>query len=267
MSESSRRRSWLGVVTFGLGALLATSALAAGCGGKGDDGSSTADTGTTADVGGIDTTLVDSGKDTATATDTKPAVDSTVTYDAPGSLFDAVIPDVVFEGGGSSGACYDCTKAKCAAELTTCDADVRCRGLALCVLIDCKASTTDFACLLGCGTSYGVTSLTDPIVGEAQAIATCTQKNCAADCPAIPGGGDGGTTTDASTDAAKSDASADAADGTPAKAGGQLGSTPKTTAGAGETPVDPEVVEVLRQFAASFSESERQVVIDQLSSH
>ncbi len=267
MSESSRRRSWLGLVTFGAGALIAVSAVGAGCGGKSEDAPSSTDTGTTVDSGGgVDTTVADSAKDTAVAPDSKPAVDSTVTYDAPGSLFDASIPDVVFEGGGSSGACYDCTKAKCKDELTKCDADVRCRGLALCILIDCKGSTTDTTCLFGCAASYGVSSPSDPIVSEALAIGNCTQKNCGADCPAIPGGGgDGGTTTDAAkTDSASSDGSADTP---PAAKFDHFGATPKTTPGAGEQSIDPALADALHDFAASFSGVERQVVIDQLSSH
>jgi hypothetical protein len=201
----ARTSPWLAVVTILTGGAFAVIGTTAGCGSKADDGNVTpADTG----IGFVD--AKDTGvsmPDTTTA-----AMDTEPQYDVPGSLFDASLPDITFEGGKTLGGCYDCTTDKCKMQVEACDTEPRCRGLVLCILTKCGGSTSDFGCLLGCGSDFGVTGLDDPIASKGFAVGTCVQNNCKDACPIPTDGGMGGTDakTDAPADAAPADAATDA---------------------------------------------------------
>lgn len=219
--------------------LFFTSMASSGCGGS--ESSGTTDT----DSGPGDTTPA---KDTAVA-DTKPEAapdttvdDTTKVYDAPGSLFDAVIPDIAFEGDVTAAGCYDCTLTHCHDQVATCDKDPRCRGFLLCVLINCKASTTDTACLVGCAGDYDVT-LGDPIIGTMTNILSCTQANCKKECPVVVL--DGGV--DAKPTDAPKEASADASDSADAGADAHPILRPHGAE------IEPKVIDVMVDFAATFA--------------
>lgn len=228
-------------------------AIAVGCGGKSQDGPELPPE----DTGTVDTgvAVIEAGKDSGT--DTGSAAKDT--GDVPGSLFDASIPDVAFEGGKTSGACYDCIKDKCSAELTKCDADARCRGLTLCLLVECGGSTTDTTCLFGCALKYDVTSPSDPVATLALGVANCSQSKCTEKCPSAPDAGPADVKTDAAS-------------------GGSGGGTPGTpgTPGSPGTPgfgkgksVDPKVIEMLSAINASYAQTPEASagLVDSLKSH
>lgn len=238
----ARTNPWLAVLTILAGGALAVSFSTVGCGGGVEQ------TPATTDTGGADTgiTIVDSTKpDTGT-----PMMDSEKTYDVPGSLFDATVPDVEFEGGKTSGGCYACTLDKCKSEVEVCDKDPRCRGLFLCVLTECAGSFTDFGCAAGCAFKFDVTGLSDPVIGKAQAVGNCVQNKCSDKCPNPPMAGDAGS------DAPKTDAPkpADAvSDGETGAMGGMGFKFAGSAGGAKDLQsVDPRVVEVLMSIAATF---------------
>ncbi len=260
---------------FMLGALGTTTV---GCGSKTEE--APAETGVViVDSTSPDTRPVDTG--------TAP-VDSEMQYDVPGSLFDATIPDVVFEGGKTAQGCYDCTTDKCKAQLQECDKDARCRGVLLCVLVDCAGKFTDQACVIGCAFGFGVMSLSDPIVGKLQTVAACNQSNCADVCPAAPG--DAGpapdtkpaadaadsaiadsTATDSATADTNTDARTDAADAkSDSETGAMMGNAfqiqKETFMPNKLQSVDPAVVDVLLEVSTSFGHpAVRQGVIDHLN--
>ncbi len=222
-------KPFLAFFTVVAGAALAASVTSVGCGGSVDEPTAQPDT-APVDTGItiIDTTPADTGT---------PMKDSEVTYDVPGSLFDASVPDVVLDGGKTSGACYGCTLDKCKTEVAECDKDARCRGLFLCVLTDCAGSFTDFGCAAGCAFKFGVTGLSDPIIGKAQAIGTCVQNKCTAECPAPPMMGDGGAPSDAMK----------------TEVGGMGFKSSLPSAGSKNLQsVDPKVVDVLMDLGNSF---------------
>jgi len=231
------------------GSVLGLASLGAGCG----------STSETAPPPAPDTTpvFVDSAGDVAKDTKDSAVEDTTVSYDVPGSIFDAEIPDVVIDGI-SLPACVDCLRTKCKSELAACDSDPKCRGLTLCVLIDCKGSFTDTGCLFGCAGKYGVTSPSDPVVPLALAIGDCSNKNCKSECPTPDGGI---PTSDAKTDG-------------PEGGGGGGGSggfgggfeTPKSYSYKGMS-IDPKVVEALQSLAMSLDGDPalKQSAIDALS--
>ena len=190
--------------------------------------------------GGSDIALLDGAKDT-TSTDT--GTTTTDTY-VPGSLFDAVIPDVTFEGGKTAAGCYGCITDACKAEMTTCDKDPRCRGLTLCILLDC-GTTPDTTCLITCALKYDVTSVSDPVAATALAVADCAQKKCGDKCPAPPG--DGGTGTG---DAKKGDAETGGSGG---GSGGGLPGSPGMPASPAFKTVDPKVIEMLQTIKDSYA--------------
>lgn len=230
----ARTKPFLAFFTILAGAALAGSVTSVGCGGSVDEqpaqpDTAPVDTGITI----IDTTPADTGT---------PMMDSEMTYDVPGSLFDATVPDVVFEGGKTSGGCYACTLDKCKAEVAECDKDPRCRGLFLCVLTDCAGSFTDFGCAAGCAFKFGVTGLSDPIIGKAQAVGGCVNMQCSAECPAPPAMGDGGMDGSAVSDAMK------------AEVGGSGFKSSLPSAGGAKDlqTIDPKVVEVLMDLGNSF---------------
>lgn len=192
-----RRSNWLGFVTVLAGGVITAASLAVGCGGKTDEPGET----TPADTG---VGIVESGPDTSAPKDTGSVeVDS----GSSGSIYDAVIPDIAFGDGKTSGGCVACAGKECKKELDACDADPKCRGLFLCVLTECAGSFTDYSCAIGCGIKFGVTSLSDPVLGLAQDVGVCLNSKCSADCPSAPSGGDGGTADAPKSDAATSDAS------------------------------------------------------------
>lgn len=192
----SRTNRWLALFTILGGAVVAVGLTASGCGGSVDDPATT----TTTDTGAPDTgslVVVDSAKpDTGTTMS-----DSEMMYDVPGSLFDATIPDVVFEGGKTAGGCYGCALTSCKTEAEECDKDPRCRGLFLCVVSDCAASFTDLTCALGCAGRFGVTGLGDPVVGKVRTLGTCVQNKCSMECPSAPETGASDAPKEASADA------------------------------------------------------------------
>ena len=261
---------WVGALALISGAVLGAATVAGGCGGKTDDVAP----GTT--DSGPDIALVETPADTGGPKDTGKVVDdSAKAYDVPGSLFDVTIPDVDFGDGVTSGGCYDCTKKNCSKELAACDADPRCRGMALCVLIDCKGSTTDTACLFSCAGKFDVTGLSDPIVPLVQAIGTCTQANCKALCPAPPTAGDSGTKDSGKADGTSTESgstevgSAETGTSLPPAPGKPPGSPTPAAAAAKMSidRIDPKVIEVLQSFAASMEGDSNlsQSVIDVLN--
>lgn len=235
--------------------------IAVGCGGKSQDGPELPPE----DTGAVDTgiAVIEAGKDSG-GTDTGAAKD---TGDVPGSLFDATLPDIAFEGGKTVGGCYDCTKTQCKDELTKCDADPRCRGLTLCILVECGGSTTDTTCLFGCALKYDVTSPTDPVASLALGVANCTQSKCTDKCPTAP---------DAGADA-KADVKTDGASVEGGAGGGGTPGTPGTPGlpaspglpGAGAKSVDPKVIEMLSGMNASFAATPEATsgLVDALQSH
>ena len=261
IGNTAHRIRILGALSAMAVGALSLSVLAGGCGGKTNDQAPADDTDTgIVDSGTVapDTTPADTAKpDTTPPKPDTSDLDTEPTYDAPGSLFDVDIPDVVFEGGKTAAACYACTEKNCHDELAACDKDVRCRGLSLCVLIDCKGSTTDLGCLAGCASSYDVTSFSDPVAAKALAIANCTRSKCAGDCPSVPLPGDGGTdsaTTDSTSTDTGSTPDAAVRDASPA-------ATPPHKAP--PMSIDPQLIEALQSFCAAFEgdpEAKRAVV-------
>ena len=246
----ARRNRILGLACATAGLVLATSMMAGGCGGSESGGGETVDTGTDTGV------AADTAKDTAPA-DTKPEVAPDTgpvsNYDAPGSLFDAVIPDVVFDGDVTAAGSYDCTLAHCHDQVAACDKDERCRGFLLCVLVDCKASFTDTTCLFGCAGEYDVTGLSDPIVGEVRDILTCSGGACASECPAVPL--DGGFDATPPPDGATDDAGAGEA------SSGEVGPGEAGTAyhpsgwhaPSGSKAIDPKLVDFMCEVQTTFA--------------
>lgn len=251
-----RAHRWLGALTMCTGGLLAAVVLSAGCGGKSEDAPVVEDT-----------APVDTG--IAVVKDTAPADTSAVdTGEEPsGSLFDADIPDIVFEGGKTAKGCYDCTIDKCKSEVAACDKDAKCRGLLLCVLTTCT-SFSDTTCVIGCAVGAGVTSLMDPVVATIQSVGTCNQMSCSDKCPELPDAGMGPTDSGPKSDASSTDGSASdgstASDGGSAPDGGGSAFAPKVPAG---KHVDPKVVEILQSVVSSFAANPlaRDGVVDQLS--
>jgi hypothetical protein len=229
-------RSFLAFFTILAGTALAGSIASVGCGGSVDEPPAQPDTAP------VDTgiTIIDSTADTGTT-----MMDAEKTYDVPGSLFDATIPDVAFEGGKTSGGCYACTLSKCKSEVEVCDKDPRCRGLFLCLVTECGGSTMDFGCAFGCGAKFDVSSLTDPVVGKAQAVGTCVQNKCADDCPAGAMMGDAGKTDAAKADAVTTDVASES--------GMAFMSSAGPAGGAKSYHMDPELgaalLEISRQMA------------------
>lgn len=197
----------LSVLTMLAGGLFVVAANTAGCGGKTDE-PSTEPTDTGVSI------VTDAGPDTSAPVDTgTPMVDSGTTWDVPGSLYDADIPDIIFDGGTSAASCVGCAGRECKKEVDACDSDPQCRGLLLCALTKCGGSTTDLSCLMGCLGEYGV-GFSDPVVGTVYAVGTCVQKKCTSDCP-VPADA-GAPKPDAKSDApgdATGDATGDAETG------------------------------------------------------
>ena len=237
----ARQNPWLAVLTLAAGGVLAASASTVGCGGKTDEApAAPADTGTIS--------IVDSSSDTGAVDTGTVVVDSGKGYDVPGSLFDADIPDIAFEGGTTAAGCYDCTLDKCEAEVKECDKDPRCRGLLLCVLTECAGSFTDVGCAFGCATKFDVSGLGDPVISKASSVGTCVQGKCAGACPSAPTP-DGGV-ADAKTDSASETGAAE----TGGSGSGFKFSSPSTP-GAGEQSIDPRVLDVLQQVVAPYQGS------------
>jgi hypothetical protein len=248
-----RSNSLLAVLTMLAGSTFLVSTTAVGCGGKTDEpGQSTpADTGVVivTDSGTPDTTTPP--KDTA-----PPVEDTAEAFDVPGSIYDAVFPDVVFEGGKSTATCIGCATKECKKELDACDADARCRGLLLCVLTDCAGSFTDFSCAAGCAFKFGVSGLGDPVIGKVQSVGTCINSKCTADCPSAP--------SDAG--APKPDAPPPSPDGAivvdaaPAETGAYM--IFPESAGKDLRSIDPKVVELLQSLVGDLGVEARQGLVD-----
>lgn len=195
----ARTNPWLALITIITGASIAVAATP-GCGSKTDEGNVTPNPDTGLSI--QDDTSV---KDTTPADTGSTVVDSDKQYDVPGSLFDAVIPDVTFDGGKTAAGCFDCTTDKCKAEVEACDADPRCRGLVLCAMTDCAGSFSDYGCLFGCASKFDVMGTSDPIIPKAMAVGQCVQKECSAACPLPPDSGMMGGDAKADTKDAVSD--------------------------------------------------------------
>lgn len=242
---------WLALLTIVGGAAVAVGLSTAGCGGSVDDPGTTTDTGSP-DTGSI--VVLDSSKpDTGTAT----MPDTEVMYDVPGSLFDATIPDVVFEGGKTAAACYGCALSTCKKEAEECDKDARCRGLFLCVVSDCGASFTDLGCAFGCAGKFGVSSPSDPVVAKVQSLGTCVQNKCSAECPSPPDAG--------AADTKKADVASDGM-----VDGSAFMIFPEGKDGAKKAQsIDPKVAEILMQLGSTFDgrPAARDELIKQFNAH
>jgi hypothetical protein len=232
------------------GAVLGVASSAGGCGGSTTEPAATPDT---TPVVVLDSST-DGGKDTKDST----VEDTTESYDVPGSIFDAPIPDVIIDGV-SLPLCVDCLRTKCTSELTACDADPKCRGLTLCVLIECKGSFTDTGCLLTCAGKYGVTSPADPVVPMALAIGDCSNKNCKSECPTP----EGGVPLDSGPKDSGKDATAEASMG---GGGGGSFESPKAYSYKGMS-IDPKVIDALQSLAIGLDGDPalKQSAIDALS--
>ena len=227
------------------GLVLAGAAVAGGCGGSESGGSETTDTGTP-DTGVVaDTSKPDT---TPAETTSETPADTTKEYDAPGSLFDADIPDIVFDGDVTAVGCYDCTTTQCHDQVAECDKDVRCRGTLLCILTTCT-SFSDTTCALGCAGEYDVTA-TDPILGTLLGIGTCVRNKCADSCPALPGGGDATPPPDASPG---DGGSGEASSGEAGSADAGSGEVSPMWHAPGAKVIDPVVIDVLRDLQMTFS--------------
>lgn len=237
-----RPNPWLAVLTMFAGSALIVSSTTVGCGGKTDEpGTAPADTG----ISIVTDAGADSTADTTTPKDTAPVVEDTAeAFDVPGSIYDAVFPDVVFEGGKSTATCVACAGKECKKELDACDADPRCRGLLLCVLTDCAGSFTDFSCAAGCAFKFGVSGLGDPVIGKVQDVGTCINSKCTADCPSAPGGDGGAPKVDSGS--ATADAKADGSGET-----GAYMIFPETEKDL--RTIDPKVIEVLQSVVGDLS--------------
>jgi hypothetical protein len=254
----ARRNRIMGLACATAGLLLATSAVASGCGGSESGGDNTTDTGTP-DTGVV---VTDSAKpDTTPAPDTaaETVTDTAKEYDAPGSLFDVDIPDIQFDGDVSAKGCYDCTTTQCHDQVATCDKDPRCRGTLVCILTTCT-SFSDTTCALGCASDYDITA-TDPVLGTLIGIGTCVRDKCSADCPALPGGGDAGPPPDAgSGDGTSSEASSGEI--------GPGGETGPMLRPPGTKVIDPVVIDVLHDLQVTLASMPevRQGLVDHLAS-
>jgi len=245
----ARSNPWLALIAIMTGGAIAVLSTTAGCGSKADEGTVTpADTGSPG--------LVDA-KDSSAQPDTKTTpMDTEIQYDVPGSLFDASLPDVTFEGGKTLGGCYNCTTDQCKAEVAACDSEPRCRGLVLCILTKCGGNVSDFGCALGCGSEYGVSSLSDPVATKGFAVGQCVQSKCKDECP-IPS--DGGTASDAKAEVA-SDVSADGSETS------AFMIFPKS----GNKPMDPELALKLQELAQTLGampSEARANLVDTFSAH
>jgi hypothetical protein len=231
--------------------------------------------------------------DSTAVVDTTPAADTATGPEAtPGSLFDAVLPDISLEGGKTVQGCYDCTVDKCETEMQACDKNNACKGVLLCVLIDCAGKFSDQSCLFGCALSNGISSTMDPAVALLSGVGSCNQSKCTDSCPLAPldGGApdtrpndsapdattaDGTSTDGAATDSATTDVGA--TDAGAADAPGDVRADSETGAMMSspfkiqketfqpKQSVEPGVIVVLEQLSSSFaSPTLRQGVIDHL---
>ncbi len=241
--QSKRVGSVIGALVLAGSAFVVVASISAGCGGKTDEPPATPPpTDSGSEISVVDSTADTGPKDTGSKPDTA------VSYDVPGSIFDAPIPDVELDGV-SIPKCVDCLKTKCKSELETCDADPKCRGLTLCVLIDCKGSFTDTTCLFGCAGKFGVTGFDDPVVPKVMAIGDCSNKNCKAECPAPDAGpppSDGGP-KDGATESGSADGSGGSGGFSPSPGSP---ASPKSFAKA--MSIDPRVIEVLQSLCMSM---------------
>ena len=244
----ARSTRWLGALTVLAGTVLAASALAAGCGGKTDE--ENPGTQPQPDTG---VTIVDSAPDTGSAPDTSTSPDTGGS--GGGSIFDAEMPDITFDGGTTAKGCYDCTITECKSQVEACDADDKCRTLFVCAFSSCLEDLSDFGCLASCAFSAGVTNPSDPAVQKALDIIECNQAECSAACPEIPDAGTGG---DAASEAAV-DATADAADGSSSSFMSAKPSFAKAES------LDPKLMDALVKINTSISSPEaRRSILDRM---
>ena len=113
-------RAWL---VLGSSVSLVTAVVIA-CGGTSDDGGSKP----TTDSGAPDTSVVDTG---APQDASKADVVDTGTCDTSKSFLDTIPADASLDDAGrTAGECTACLKAKCASEVSACNADCDCQGAA-----------------------------------------------------------------------------------------------------------------------------------------
>ena len=144
------------------------------------------DTGTTAaaDAGN------DTGKD-APAPPPPPPVDAgqdSNTCD-PNADFITKIPGdaSILDGQSSIGACASCVESKCKTEVTACNKDCKCQGVADKVLICFAESGGDQQLLIQCALKMGVGAAALSTTSEA--LVACVQADCPVDCPFPTDGG------------------------------------------------------------------------------
>lgn len=200
-SSSSSRSRWF-LLAFGGGAVLSLgSVLSVGCGGStsGNGNPTTTVAATDSGVGSTDSAAAtdssvatETGDDSSTTTpttdggSTAPLSDG-FTIDPEASLLDLGVPDVVV-GDVSVPVCYGCIEKNCSTQLAKCDADPKCKNTVICVIDTC-GGFTGTSCLISCALKSGVSGITDPAVGEAQAVGTCAQSSCSSACGTAGFGG------------------------------------------------------------------------------
>jgi hypothetical protein len=74
----------------------------------------------------------------------------------------------------------------CSDEIAICQNDPRCNAAYACIVakacLDLPTIDDKIQCGLPCAQEAGVTSLTDPVVGEVQAVVLCGEQGCADPC-------------------------------------------------------------------------------------
>ncbi|HEY8077109.1 MAG TPA: hypothetical protein VIF62_23445 [Labilithrix sp.] len=157
--------------------LVAAAAVVQACGGDTSSATTPADAGNDA--------TVDAAKDNS-----QPPVDAgqdTNTCD-PNADFIKKIPGDADIGDGESslGLCASCVESKCHAEVTACNKDCKCQGVADKVLVCVAMSGGDQTKLIQCALSMGVGA--GALSTTSEALVACVQADCPVACP-VPDAG------------------------------------------------------------------------------
>jgi hypothetical protein len=166
----------------GSAALIAVALVIQACGSTEETPAVTTDGGGGADV----------AKDTTPPKDTAAPPEEDATTCDINADFTKEIPDAAIgDSGSTTGICLGCAKQKCQKEITACNTDCPCQGLAA-EALDCylKNSDNPFACA---GSFAGVDQKTQGIgLGLLQCINSGCKKECATDSFQQDGGPDAG---------------------------------------------------------------------------
>lgn len=159
-------RAWL---VLGSSVSLVTAVVIA-CGGTSDDGGSKP----TTDSGAPDTSVVDTG---APQDASKADVVDTGTCDTSKSFLDTIPADASLDDAGrTAGECTACLKAKCASEVSACNADCDCQGAAGDILKCVGAGGGLITCVQNASVP---TSTLQNVVAP---LGICVQSKCKAEC-------------------------------------------------------------------------------------